>query len=57
VGAEAAPTEHAHLFVQAAEAEMVRLFELASHCARHANRVTLQPKDLMLVRLIRGDNN
>ena len=40
---------------EATEAYMVGLFEDANHCALHAKRVTIQPKDLQLARRIRGE--
>ncbi|XP_062385381.1 histone H3-like centromeric protein A [Sardina pilchardus] len=39
---------------EAAEAFLVRLFSDANLCAIHAKRVTLFPRDLQLVRRIRG---
>lgn len=39
---------------QAAEAFAVRLLEDAYLCSLHARRVTLFPKDLQLVRRLRG---
>eukprot|EP00522_Entomoneis_paludosa_P017420 CAMPEP_0172452218 /NCGR_PEP_ID=MMETSP1065-20121228/9951_1 /TAXON_ID=265537 /ORGANISM="Amphiprora paludosa, Strain CCMP125" /LENGTH=134 /DNA_ID=CAMNT_0013204253 /DNA_START=42 /DNA_END=446 /DNA_ORIENTATION=- len=39
---------------EAAEAHLVGLFEDANHCAIHAKRVTIMPKDLHLARRIRG---
>lgn len=39
---------------EAAEAHLVGLFEDANHCALHAKRVTIMPKDLHLARRIRG---
>uniref|UniRef100_A0A8B9HSJ7 Selenoprotein H n=1 Tax=Astyanax mexicanus TaxID=7994 RepID=A0A8B9HSJ7_ASTMX len=39
---------------QAAEAFLVRLFSDANVCAIHAKRVTLYPRDMQLVRRIRG---
>jgi histone H3 len=38
----------------AAEAVLVQVFEDANLCAIHAGRVTVQPKDIQLVRRIRG---
>ncbi|KAG1935270.1 histone H3 [Pimephales promelas] len=38
----------------AAEAFLVRLFSDANHCAIHAKRVTLYPRDIQLARRIRG---
>lgn len=40
---------------QASEAYLVALFEDAYLCALHAQRVTLQPRDLYLARRIRGE--
>ncbi|KAK0535900.1 hypothetical protein OC834_001343 [Tilletia horrida] len=40
---------------EATEAYLVSLFEDANHAAIHAKRVTVMPKDLALVRRIRGD--
>lgn len=40
---------------EASEAYLVGLFEDCNLCAIHANRVTIQPKDLQLARRIRGD--
>jgi histone H3 len=40
---------------EAAEAYLVGLFEDSSLCAVHAGRVTLQPKDVLLARRIRGE--
>lgn len=39
---------------EASEAYLVRLFEDINHCAIHAKRVTIQPKDLALATRIRG---
>lgn len=39
---------------EASEAYLVRLFEDINHCAVHARRVTIQPKDLALATRIRG---
>jgi len=39
---------------EASEAHLVGLFEDANHCAIHAKRVTIMPKDLQLARRIRG---
>jgi histone H3 len=39
----------------AAEAYLTSLFEDANLCAVHANRVTIQLKDMKLARRIRGD--
>jgi histone H3 len=38
---------------EAAEAYLVGIFEDAQACAIHANRITIQPKDLALTRRIR----
>ena len=40
---------------QAAESFLVSLFEDTNQCAIHANRVTIQAKDMLLARRIRGD--
>ena len=40
---------------EAAEAYLVGLFEDTNLCAIHANRVTIQPKDIHLARRIRGE--
>lgn len=40
---------------EAAEAYLVRLFEDVNHCAIHARRVTIMPKDLILARRLRGE--
>ena len=42
---------------EAAEAYLVRLFEDTNLCAIHAKRVTIMPKDIQLVRRIRGERN
>jgi histone H3 len=39
---------------EASEAYLVQLFEDTNLCAIHANRVTIQPKDMRLARRIRG---
>lgn len=39
---------------EAAEAQLVGLFEDANICAIHGKRVTIMPKDLQLARRIRG---
>ena len=39
---------------EAAEAQLVGLFEDSNLCAIHAKRVTIMPKDLQLARRIRG---
>ena len=41
---------------EAAESYMIRLFEDANLCAIHAKRVTIMPRDMQLVRRIRGDS-
>ena len=40
---------------EAAEAYLVQLFDDANLCAIHAKRVTIQPKDIQLVRRICGE--
>ena len=40
---------------EAAEAYLVRLFDDANLCAIHTRRVTIMPKDILLVRRIRGE--
>lgn len=40
---------------EAAEAYVVGLLEMANLCSIHAKRVTLYPKDIKLVRRIRGE--
>jgi len=40
---------------EAAEAYLTRLFEDVNHCAIHARRVTIMPKDLLLARRLRGE--
>jgi histone H3 len=40
---------------EATESFLVSLFEDANHCAIHAKRVTIMPKDMTLARRIRGD--
>nr|BAS30509.1 histone H3-like-1 [Pyramimonas parkeae] len=40
---------------EAAEAYLVGLFEDTNVCAIHAKRVTIMPKDIQLVRRIRGE--
>jgi len=40
---------------EAAEAYLTGLFEDANHCAIHAKRVTIMPKDIQLARRIRGE--
>jgi histone H3 len=42
---------------EAAEAYLVGLFEDTNLCAIHAKRVTIQPKDMILARRIRGERN
>lgn len=39
---------------EASEAFLVQLFEDVNHCAIHARRVTIMPKDLLLARRLRG---
>lgn len=47
---------HAMLALQeAAETYITELFEGANLCALHAQRVTIQPKDIQLARRIRGE--
>ncbi|XP_063597042.1 uncharacterized protein LOC134773598 [Penaeus indicus] len=41
---------------EAAEAYVISIMELANLCSIHAKRVTLYPKDIRLVRRIRGDS-
>lgn len=41
---------------EAAEAELVQLFEDANLCAIHAKRVTVMVRDIQLVRRIHGCN-
>jgi histone H3 len=41
---------------EAAESYLVSLFEDTNLCAIHAKRVTIMPKDIVLARRIRGDN-
>ena len=41
---------------EAAETYLVVLFEDINLCAIHANRVTIQPKDMRLARRIRGEH-
>lgn len=40
---------------EAAEAYLVGVFEDTNHCAIHAKRVTIQPKDMQLARRLRGE--
>ena len=40
---------------EAAEAYLVQLLEDSNLCAIHAKRITIQPKDIQLARLIRGE--
>lgn len=40
---------------EAAESYIVGLFEDTQHCAIHAKRVTIMPKDMALARRIRGE--
>ena len=42
---------------EASEAYLIRLFEDTNLCAIHAKRVTIMPKDIQLVRRIRGERN
>lgn len=42
--------------LQAAEAYLVRLFENANLCAIHGNRVTIMPRDIILVRRLLGES-
>ena len=42
-------------FQEAGEAYLVGIFEDANLCAIHAKRVTIMPKDIQLVRRIRGE--
>jgi histone H3 len=42
---------------EASEAYLVGLFEDCNHCALHAKRVTIMPKDMQLARRIRGERN
>lgn len=46
-----------HALQEATEAYIVGLFEDTQLCAIHANRVTVQKKDMDLARRIRGDRN
>lgn len=39
---------------EAVEAWLATLFADANHCAIHAKRVTIQPKDIQLARRLRG---
>ena len=41
---------------EASEAYLVRLFDDTNLCAIHARRVTIMPKDILLVRRIRGEH-
>ena len=41
----------------AAEVYIQELFGAANLCAMHAKRVTVQPRDIQLVRRIRGDSD
>jgi len=41
---------------EAAESYIISLFEDTQFCAIHAQRVTIQPKDLQLARRLRGEN-
>jgi len=40
---------------EAAEAYLTGLFEDTNHCAIHAKRVTIMPKDIQLARRLRGE--
>ena len=40
---------------EAAEAYLVGIFEDSNLCAIHANRVTVQKKDMLLAQRIRGE--
>ena len=40
---------------EAAEVYLVRLLDNANLCALHSRRITLMPKDIQLVRRIRGE--
>ena len=40
---------------EAAEASLIKLFEDSYLCSIHTKRVTSVPKDMMLVRRIRGE--
>lgn len=40
---------------EAAESYLVELFEDMKLCAIHAHRVTIKPRDMDLVRRLRGD--
>ncbi|KAK4366818.1 hypothetical protein RND71_014698 [Anisodus tanguticus] len=42
---------------EAAEAYLIHLFEDTNICAIHARRVTIMPKDIQLVRRIRGERD
>ena len=42
---------------EAAKAYLVRLFEDTNLCAIHMKRVMIMPKDIQLVRGIRGERN
>ena len=41
---------------EASEAYLVGLFEDTNLCAIHAKRITIDPRDIMLARRIRGDD-
>ncbi|SGZ26491.1 BQ5605_C024g09926 [Microbotryum silenes-dioicae] len=41
---------------EAAEQYLIDLFSDCNICAIHAKRVTIQPKDMLLARRLRGDN-
>ena len=40
---------------EAAEAYLIGLFEDTNHCALHAKRVTIMPRDVQLARRLRGE--
>ena len=42
--------------MEASKAYLVGLFEDTNLCAFHAKRVTIMPKDIQLVRHIRGEH-
>ena len=42
---------------EASEAYLVELFEDTNLIARHAKRITIMPKDIQLVQLIRGERS
>jgi len=41
---------------EASEAYLVSLFDDTNLCAIHAKRITIQPKDMLLARRLRGDS-